>query len=372
MTTRAWLGVLCLLVIVPAGRAETGGWWFPGQFNLVNHRLHGQLVDYTDFHGADRRIWSPSLQQCRNLYVYLPPGYDPCQCYPVIMWLHGYGEFENSFCRRVAKEFDDAIASGQLPPVIVVGPSGRLRPDKFIGSLFLNTRLGNFEDYIVRDLWEFITTHYRIRPEREAHVIMGLSTGGWAGFNIAVRHLDMFGVWIGLMPFLNPRYVDCHGHYRSKFDPCCWGLRNELCRNELVGIWYGIPSTLRALIEPFFGWGPEGLAWLSKENPIEVLQCSGLQNGELEMWLANIGKDNMHADAQIESFLYVARQLGLCITVDYRPDWRSHTVQTGIKFIPSLCTWLAPRLAPYSPPLTVPDTCHTEEVPAKMPTDIPH
>src|SRR5436305_1252541 len=75
--------------------------------------------------GADRRIWSEALGEGRDLYVYLPPGFDPRQCYPVVFWLHGIGQDEQSFLTDgVAEIFDRAIACGQLPPVIVVAPDG--------------------------------------------------------------------------------------------------------------------------------------------------------------------------------------------------------------------------------------------------------
>ena len=48
----------------------------------VNRQLHGRVLDYTANHGQDRRIYSPALCQKRDLYVYLPPCYDPCKQYP--------------------------------------------------------------------------------------------------------------------------------------------------------------------------------------------------------------------------------------------------------------------------------------------------
>src|SRR5580693_8861679 len=51
-------------------------------FNLVkldhlNRKLHGRVVDFTQNHGTDRRLHSPVLGRPRDLYVYLPPAYDP-------------------------------------------------------------------------------------------------------------------------------------------------------------------------------------------------------------------------------------------------------------------------------------------------------
>src|SRR5207237_184416 len=67
---------------------------------LAKRRLAGQVVEYPRLWGADRRIWSAALQQWRDLDVYLPPGYDPCRRYPVLLWLHGITQDEQSFVRE--------------------------------------------------------------------------------------------------------------------------------------------------------------------------------------------------------------------------------------------------------------------------------
>ena len=137
-------------------------WFFvssaPAAFNLLNkaialqtlnRRLQGQVVDHTHNHGRDRRIWSPALGQCRDLYVYLPPGFNPDQSYPFMMWLHGFAQDEISFLQYVVKPLDEAIACGKLPPLIVAAPDGSITGKASwtsAGSFFVNTRAGAFED----------------------------------------------------------------------------------------------------------------------------------------------------------------------------------------------------------------------------------
>jgi hypothetical protein len=67
------------------------------------------------------------------------------------------------------------------------------------------------------------------------------------------------------------------------------------------------------------------------------------------MYVCYGGKDQFNCDAQVESFLYLARQRGLCIGVGYDPRGR-HDVPTVLRLIPALFEWLHPLLAPYSPP----------------------
>src|ERR1044072_8091803 len=91
----------------------------PNQLERVNRQLHGKLLDFTNNHGRDRRLWSPSLGQKRDLYVYLPPGFDPHKRYPFILWLHGFAQEEASFLRDVVMPLDKAIGTGIVPPVIM-------------------------------------------------------------------------------------------------------------------------------------------------------------------------------------------------------------------------------------------------------------
>ena len=79
------------------------------QFERVNRKLHGNLVDYTNNHGKDRRIYSAALGQKRDMYVYLPPGYDPAKKYPFAMFLHGAAQDEEFFFQAQVDQFDQAI-----------------------------------------------------------------------------------------------------------------------------------------------------------------------------------------------------------------------------------------------------------------------
>src|SRR5262245_992968 len=108
--TARWLAVLLLLLWLPipsfGGSIHLFG---EAKLNRVNRRLHGQLLDFTKNHGADRRFWSESLCQKRDLYVYLPPGFDPNQLYPLVIWLHGFAQDEGSFRDDVVGQLDAAM-----------------------------------------------------------------------------------------------------------------------------------------------------------------------------------------------------------------------------------------------------------------------
>jgi pimeloyl-ACP methyl ester carboxylesterase len=342
-----------LLALAPCPRARAHVWRGRHELDRVNARLHGRVVDYTRNHGADRRIWSAALGERRDLYVYLPPGFDPHLQYPLILWLHGFAQDEGVFLRSVVDPLDRAIHRGLLPPAVVAAPDGSLRGLDCLfsaGSFFLNTPAGAFEDYLMVDVWDFVTGHYPIRPEPEAHVLIGASMGGGAAFNKVIKFPDRFKVAVGLFPPLNVRWEDCRGRYMANFDPDCWGWRTRFPPHAVVGRFYGVLTVrTRQVLTPLYGRRyPDVAAEVSRENPIEMLDAYDVRPGQFELYVAYGGLDQFNIDAQVESFLYRARQRGLEVGVGYDPRGK-HDVATAMRLLPGIVEWLGPRLMPYGP-----------------------
>ncbi len=249
-----------VLVILSGARAPAA--LLPRPFQLVrtNHRLHGCVVDHTKNHGHDYRIWSSALEEKRDLYVYLPPGFDCNKRYPLILWLHGFAQDEGSFLEDVIPYLDQAMACGQLAPAIVAAPDGSFNGTARLfstGTFFLDTpRGGDFEKYLMGDVWDFLMQNYPILPEPEAHIAAGVSMGGGAAYNKAIKHPEKFRSVMGIFPPVNVRWLDCHGKYLRPFDPCCWGWRTNFNRPfEVVGSFYGGLFKVRQamVINPLYG-----------------------------------------------------------------------------------------------------------------------
>src|SRR5262249_50956652 len=141
--------------------------------------------------------------------------------YPVVIFLHGFGQDEHILL-GLAPKIDEEICQGVLPPVIIAAPDGSLSGKSSVfqpGSFFLNSHAGDFESWVLQDVWDFVCEQYSIRPEREAHVLAGVSMGGFAAFNLGIRYRHAFGAAVAFHPPLNLRWVDCQGHYFANFDP---------------------------------------------------------------------------------------------------------------------------------------------------------
>lgn len=348
----AWLAALLLLAAL-----ASPAWSVDGRKHLdaINRGLAGHLDDHTNNHGTDRRIWSSALSEYRDLYVYLPPGYDPHQRYPLLIWLHGLYEDERNFIRYGGlKIFDEAMAAGKLPPFLIAIPDGTLsgNPTLFgVNPLWLDSQAGPFESYLLEDVVGFVLSHYPIRPEREAHVLGGFSGGGGSAFRLAIKYRADVGACFGLSPPLNVRWLDCHGHYFAPFRPDCWGWRTSVSRgSEVLARFYGIITIrLRHVVYPLYGEGPEAVASMSRNNPIEMLGNEHVRPGELQMYVAYGGCDQFNIQAQVESFLYRARQLCLAVGVGYDPHGHHNFSVTGRRLLPGVLEWLGPILAPYCP-----------------------
>jgi S-formylglutathione hydrolase FrmB len=207
----------------------------------------------------------------------------------------------------------------------------------------------------MKDVWGFMLANYPIRPEREAHILMGASMGGFSAYNLGIKYRECFKIVAAIFPPLNLRYVDCHGKYRTNFDPCCWGWRKEVRPCEVMARFYCVVTVrMKQLIYPLYGRDrEEALTMITKENPIEMLETFDVQPGQLDLYVGYGGKDQFNLDAQVESFLYVAKQRGLCVTVGYDPKGR-HDLETGLRLFPGAARWLAPLIAPYAPPAHCP------------------
>jgi pimeloyl-ACP methyl ester carboxylesterase len=320
--------------------------------NRLNTQLHGRVDDYTHNHGRDNRFCSESLGQKRDVYVYVPPGYDPNKAYPMMFWFHGLAQDEKAFLDLVPV-FDKGMANGTLPKCIMVSPDGSpngrasyLDP----GTFYLNSKLGKYEDYVMLDVWNFIVKTYSIRPEREAHGLAGASMGGFAAYNLGIKHRQHIGVIVGIMPAINTRYNDCKGNYGTDFDPSCFGLAEAYRPTQPIARFYGglITVRQRRVVGPVFGEGPDVIKRISAENPAEMLTSLDVKPGELELFAGVGDRDEFNFDAQVDSFEYLAKQRGIGITTVKIPCGK-HNKETGFRMLEPFQEWVRPRLEKYAP-----------------------
>jgi len=331
-----------------------------GQFkNWINleradRNLQGQLVDYTKNHGPDRRIFSPILQMPRDMYVYLPPGYDPSCAYPLILYFHMANVDEHYFVgSKLLPELEELILCGAFPPVIVACPDGSITGTNHYQakhSLYVNGCGGRFDDHIMQEVVPFLMTHYAIRPEREAHALLGMSGGGYGAMNLAIKYRAFFGAVAVMGAPVNMRYSDRQGGSLADFNPATYCWKTSYDPDEVIALYYcGLwQDRASKFIAPVFGEGQEVAPRIIQTNPADLLFTTDLQPCQLAIYMHYPGRDNFNFDAQAQSFQWLAAQKGVEVTLACDPEGTHRLSYFRDNLCPVL-TWLGQHIFPPAP-----------------------
>ena len=329
----------------------------PAQAQLFNHvnldrlnqKLSGTVVDYTSNHGEDRRIFSPILNMKRDLYVYLPPNYNPATAYPMVLYLHTAMVDEHTLIGPgMIEAADEMFARGEAPPAIIVCPDGTYEGrNRFGDHHSFYGKGGRFEDHILQEVIPFVTGHYSVRPEREAHGILATSAGAFGGMGMALKHRDYFGAVATLGGPLNMRYDNQNGRYLEDFDPATFRWKTTYNPHEIAATYYcGLThSRAKKYVEPVYGKGADVISGLTRDNPADLIFTTDLKPGELAIYANYPCKDNWNFDAQAQSFGWLAAQRGVAVTLVGVPG-AQHTLRYFRSQQRPAYTWLSQQLLP--------------------------
>jgi enterochelin esterase-like enzyme len=128
-------------------------------------------------------VYSPALMATRAVRIYTPYGYSSETKYPVLYILHGSGSDIDSWMPELGmnSRADMLIREGRIRPLIIVAP----QMDDSYGA-------GANEDFLCKDLIQYIDSHFSTDPTRENRFIGGLSMGGFIALHNAFFHADLF------------------------------------------------------------------------------------------------------------------------------------------------------------------------------------
>jgi len=180
--TKAWATLAMATAAPSAVRAQQGTLVTD---TVVSAGLAGNVV------GASPR---------RAVVVYLPPSYntDRTRRYPVLYMLHGATSVPEEWLDGTTYQgldlrlaLDSLMAARAMPELIVAIPNS----DIALGSQWYANSpvLGNWEDFIVRDVVGFVDRRYRTVARREGRALFGHSMGGFGVLAIGFKHPDRFG-----------------------------------------------------------------------------------------------------------------------------------------------------------------------------------
>ncbi|HOO28771.1 MAG TPA: alpha/beta hydrolase-fold protein, partial [Lachnospiraceae bacterium] len=135
----------------------------------------------------------------QKLNIYLPPSYQESdKSYPVVYFLHGFGDSPSVFVRNAKKVLDVEFSKDPSKEFILAAVDGS---NSAGGSFYVNSPItGNWEDYTVTEVVSYIDQNYRTIPKAEARGICGFSMGGFAALNLAFRHPDVYTAVYAMSP----------------------------------------------------------------------------------------------------------------------------------------------------------------------------
>ena len=122
--------------------------------------------------------------------VLLPPSYDstPTKHYPVLYFLHGLGENEQTLFKTGGWNLiEDLRQQHKIGDFLIVTPEAR-------ASFYVNSADGKvrYSDFFLQEFIPYIEAKYRIRRERKARAISGISMGGYGALRFAFADPEMF------------------------------------------------------------------------------------------------------------------------------------------------------------------------------------
>jgi len=158
------------------------------------------LVEHTSRILADNPLGDPHV---RRFPVWLPPQYDAGSArqrgrrFPVFFDLVGYTAAGaahvnwRAFEENVAEKCERLVHEKRMGPVIVVFPDcfTRLGGNQYINS----SAIGNYADYLTRELIPFIDHEFRTLAAREHRGCFGKSSGGYGAIIHGMKYARFWG-----------------------------------------------------------------------------------------------------------------------------------------------------------------------------------
>jgi S-formylglutathione hydrolase FrmB len=154
----------------------------------VSLSLHAQ--SRIDCNALNSRILKHEVHYC----VYLPASYDagaaahPAQNYPVLYFLHGLGDNEQTLFNSGGWTLlDDLRRQHKMGDFLIVAPEGGR-------TFYINSadRSVRYSDFFLQEFIPLIETKYRVSKDRNNRAISGISMGGYGALRFAFSHPEMF------------------------------------------------------------------------------------------------------------------------------------------------------------------------------------
>ena len=240
-----------------------------------------------DCNALKSRILGETVHYC----VLLPPSYDsvPAKHYPVLYFLHGLGENEQTLFKTGGWNLiEDLRQQHKVGDFLIVTPEAK-------ASFYVNSANGKvrYSDFFLQEFIPYIEANYRIRRERKARAITGISMGGYGALRFAFAKPDMFSAVSAQSAALitdSPKELDA-------------ALRAGTPRARLLGSVFGNPIDVAH-------WKQNDPFWLARKNKAEIgklaiyFNCGNDDEYDFEVGAAALDKQLTEEHIKHEYHLY--------------------------------------------------------------------
>lgn len=173
-----WQGALVLLLLLGLVASACGQDW-------ITPVAESELVEQVLFH-------SEAVGSTVSYHVYLPEVYAerPATRFPVLYWLHGSGSGWLGI-PWLATYFDNAMARGDIQPLIVVFPHGLPQ------GMWSDAKSGlqPVASMLVGDLIADVDQRFRTHADRAGRLVEGWSMGGYGAGRMGLTHPELFAAF---------------------------------------------------------------------------------------------------------------------------------------------------------------------------------
>ncbi|HEX4486179.1 MAG TPA: alpha/beta hydrolase family protein [Terriglobales bacterium] len=162
---------------------------------LTSSALYGQ--SRVDCNQIESKILHESVHYC----VMLPSGYDSAKLYPVLYYLHGLGDNEQTLFKSGGWNLlQDLRQQHKIGDFLIVAPEGK-------ATFYINSsdKKVLYSDFFLREFMPAIEKKYSTRKDRKSRAISGVSMGGYGALRFAFAHPELFGSVSAQSPALAPK-----------------------------------------------------------------------------------------------------------------------------------------------------------------------
>jgi S-formylglutathione hydrolase FrmB len=228
------------------------------------------------------RILDDAVRYC----VLLPPGYDapdakrPAQRFPVLYFLHGLGDNEQTLFKTGGLTLiDEFREQHKIGTFLIVTPEAK-------ASFYVNSANGKvrYSDFFLQEFIPYIEGKYRIDRERKARAITGISMGGYGALRFAFAHPELFSAVSAESAALmteSPQEFNTASHSGSPM-------------SKLLGSVFGSPVNLAH-------WKANDPIQLAKKNQQRIRGLAIYFNcGDQDQYRFDLGAKDLHQELQAE------------------------------------------------------------------------